>query len=174
MYSVIGDTRIADVTDVDIDRVFAGVPTHLRAATRTQVYLVLHRLFDLAIMPGRLRKDNPVTRYHKPGKDADKLFAYLFPSEFTALLNCAEVPVERKVLYCIGCYVGLRKGVALRPPVVGRRLHEQRTRRPHHQDRRAAPLRDPRRLAVGAEALARGDGRHRQRACGGPRRAQGA
>lgn len=114
LYPILGKVRVADVTEGDIDRVMADVRSRstkpLRPATVDRIQLVLHRLFDLAIMPGRLRKDNPVTRYHKPAKGPEKLYGYLFPAEFEALLKSPLVPTERKVFYCIACYVGLRKG----------------------------------------------------------------
>lgn len=110
VYKTIGNMPVADVTDADIDRVMAAVPAARRAATHEKVYLLVHRMFDLAIVPGRLRKDNPVTRYHRPRRDAAKLFGYLLPTEFSMLLKSPLVPTERKVAYCIGCYVGLRKG----------------------------------------------------------------
>ncbi len=109
VYPAIGKLAVPDVTDEDIDRVMARVPVARRAATRQKVYLLLHRLFDLAIVPARLRKDNPVTSYHRPRKDAPKLFAYLYPDELLALLRSPAVPLWRKVVYVLGCYTGLRK-----------------------------------------------------------------
>lgn len=109
VYPVIGSIPIADVTDAHIDRVMARIPPGSRAATQQKYYLVLHRMFDLAIVPGRLRKDNPVTAYHRPRRDTAKLFAYLYPDELLALLRCTAVPVERRVLYALAVYTGLRK-----------------------------------------------------------------
>jgi len=61
-------------------------------------------------MPGRLRTDSPVSRYLRPGKDSQKLFGYLYPSELLALLACKQVPVGRRILYALAVYTGLRKG----------------------------------------------------------------
>jgi integrase len=77
------------------------------------VYALLHRGFDHAIVPARLRKDSPVTRYHKPAKDAPKLFGYLFPNELLALLACVAIPLGRRVLYALAVYTGLRKSSLL-------------------------------------------------------------
>lgn len=51
--------------------------------------------------------------YHRPAKDAPKLFAYLFPAELLALLRCAHVPLGRRVLYALAVYTGLRKSSLL-------------------------------------------------------------
>jgi len=110
VYPVIGSMAVAAVTDRDIDRVMARIPRDRRAGTRERVLSAMRRLFDLAIVPGRLRKDNPVSKYHKPAKDSPKLFAYLFPQELLALLRCEDVDTDRKILYALGCYTGLRKG----------------------------------------------------------------
>ncbi len=109
----IATKAVVDVTEEDIDRVMGGIPAARRAATRKNVYALLHRGFELAIVPARLRKDNPVRSYHRPAKDAPKLFAYLFPAELLALLRCAHVPLGRRVLYALAVYTGLRKSSLL-------------------------------------------------------------
>jgi integrase len=113
VYDAIGRKPVADVTEQDIDKIMASIPADRRAGTRAKVYALLHRGFDLAIVPARLRTTNPVTRYHRPAKDAPKLFAYLFPAELLALLGCAAVPLGRRVLYALACYIGLRKSSLL-------------------------------------------------------------
>jgi integrase len=116
VYPEIGATRVADVTEQDIERVMASAARRargkrrLRQASKYQLYQVMRRLFDLAIRPGRLREDSPVPHYLRPGKDSQKLFSYLYPSEVLALLKCAAVPVGRRVLYALAVYTGLRKG----------------------------------------------------------------
>jgi integrase len=113
LYKAIGSKLVADVTEQDIDRIMASIPADRRAGTRAKVYALLHRGFDLAIVPARLRTTNPVTRYHRPAKDAPKLFAYLFPAELLALLRCRSIPLGRHVLYALACYLGLRKSSLL-------------------------------------------------------------
>jgi integrase len=78
-------------------------------------YNRLHRLFDLAIFPARIRKDgsNPVTRYLRPSPDAGKLFCFLYPTEVLSLLRCSGdqgIPLARRVLYALAVYTGQRKG----------------------------------------------------------------
>jgi hypothetical protein len=58
----------------------------------------MHRLFDLAVEPGNIREDNPVTHYMRPPKPKPPVFGYLYPSELVSLLYCADVPVARRVL----------------------------------------------------------------------------
>jgi len=113
----LGDMAVVDVDDVTIEKCFAAAAqaAHARRgkpwrkATKTHLYQVTKRLFDLAIMPGRLRTTNPVSSMLKPGKDKAKLYAFLYPNELLALLGCREIPLGRRVLYVLGCYCGLRK-----------------------------------------------------------------
>ena len=117
VYPFIGHIAVADVQEVDIERMLKdaymkaaekhGKP--LRAATRRHIYQVTHRLFQLAIKPGRLRKDTPIDDSTKPSKDAPKLFGYLYPDELTALLACDAIPLARRVYYALATYTGLRK-----------------------------------------------------------------
>jgi len=124
MRMALGDMAVADVTDVDIEKCFAAAALAAlarrgkpwRKSTKFQLYQVTKRLFDLSIMPGRLRTTNPVSPMLKPGKDKQLLYAFLYPDELLALLSCRDIPLGRRVLYVLGCYCGLRKGslVALR------------------------------------------------------------
>jgi integrase len=110
---VFGDLPVAGVTTDDVAKVMATQPAEHRSETRVKQYNRLHRLFDLAIFPLRLRKDNPVTRYLRPSPDADKLFCFLYPSEVVALLGCTGdrgIPLARRVLYALAVYTGQRKG----------------------------------------------------------------
>jgi integrase len=116
VYPEIGGLCVADVTEQDIERVMASTTRRkrgkrpLRQASRYQLYQVMRRLFDLAIRPGRLREDSPVSEYLRPGRDSHKLFGYLYPSELLTLLKSSEVPIGRRVLYALAVYTGLRTG----------------------------------------------------------------
>ncbi|HEV7717194.1 MAG TPA: tyrosine-type recombinase/integrase [Steroidobacteraceae bacterium] len=117
VYPFIGDTAVADVTEEDIEHCFAkaaqaahakrGKPW--RSSTKFQVYQVTKRLFDLAIKPGRLRTDNPVSVDLKPRRDPAKMFAFLYPDELLSMLRCGAIPLGRRIHYVLGCYTGLRK-----------------------------------------------------------------
>jgi integrase len=111
-----GDLRAADVTERDCELVTAAQPKTHRAQTRLHTYIRMRRLFELSIYPLRLRKDNPVSRYLRPERDADKLFCFLYPVEVLALLGGRSeagdvvVPLGRRVLYALAVYTGQRKG----------------------------------------------------------------
>lgn len=118
VYPYLGRMAVAAVTEQDVEQAFAKAWAAYRerygqepsSGTKRQVYMVTHRLFDLAIKPGRLRKDNPVSDDLLPAKGAPKLYSYLYPSELLALLKCIEIPIERRVYYALATYTGLRKG----------------------------------------------------------------
>lgn len=118
VYPVVGDKAVADVTELDIERVLAEAPMRFQLrnrrdmaqATKRHVYQIMHRLFDLAVRPGRLREDSPVGEHLKPAHARQKLFGYLFPDELLAILNCATIPLGRRVLYALAIYTGLRRG----------------------------------------------------------------
>lgn len=118
VYPLIGPRPIADITEAEIERTLAEAARRAatkrgkpwRQATKFQVYQAMRRLFDLAVKPGRLRTDNPVSRDLRPRKDKPKLFGFLYPAELLALLGCREVLLVRRVLYAVAVYTGLRKG----------------------------------------------------------------
>lgn len=117
VYPYIGHTAVAHVTEIDVERTLAraaqaaekklGRPW--RQASKFQVYQVMRRLFDLAIKPGRLRADNPVSKDLRPRKDRPKLYGFLYPVELLGVLACTEVPLGRRVHYALAVYTGLRK-----------------------------------------------------------------
>jgi integrase len=109
VYPILGDKHVVQVTDTDIDSVMAKAPSEWSPRSRQKLYLLLHRLFDLAIAPVRLRKDSPVTSYHRPRIGRPKLFSYLYPKELLALLACKAIFLWRRVLYALAVYTGLRK-----------------------------------------------------------------
>jgi integrase len=111
VYPKIGSRPVADIAESDIEHVLneASRKQGPKWRAKLHVYQAMRRLFDLAIMPGRIRKDNPVSRYLRPGRTKPKLFGYLYPSELLALLHCSDVPIARRVLYALAVYTGLRK-----------------------------------------------------------------
>lgn len=117
VYPYIGNIAVKDVTEQHCERTLAlaaataekkrGKPW--RQSNKTQIYQVMRRLFDLSIKPGRLRTDNPVSVDVRPGKDAPKIYSFLYPEEFVALIRCRQIPLARRVYYVLGTYTGLRK-----------------------------------------------------------------
>jgi integrase len=120
VYPYIGTRAVADITEQDIERCMAEAARRAekklgkpwRQATRFQLYQALRRLFELAVKPGRLRADNPVSRDLRPSKDKPKLYSFLYPTELLALLAAPaeKVPLPRRVHYALAVYTGLRKG----------------------------------------------------------------
>jgi integrase len=107
-----GDMSVTAVTAEDLQAVMAAQPKEQRAETRIKQYNRLHRLFELAEFPCRLRLEgtNPVKKYLRPAADADKLFCFLYPSEILAVLGAKHIPLARRVLYALAVYTGQRKG----------------------------------------------------------------
>ncbi len=163
IYPAIGPKLVADVTEEDIDKVMARVPAARRSGTRARLHSLLHRGFDLAIVPARLRTTNPVTRYHKAAKDAPKLFAYLFPDELLALLACVTIPLGRRVLYALACYLGLRKSSLLALRWKATNLDQRTILSRVSIERARAALRDPSGDRVGLACLVRRLGAARPR-----------
>jgi integrase len=106
-----GALPAAHVTTEDVATIMAKHAPG-RAQTKQHTYNRLHRLFDLAIFPLRLRPEgsNPVSRYLRPAADEHKLFNFLYPEEVLALLKCAKVPLGFRVLCALAVYGGPRKG----------------------------------------------------------------
>jgi integrase len=118
IYPYIGKKAVADVTEDDVQDALARAAAKAakergkpwRQSQKRHVYQVTRRLFDLAIKPGKLRKDNPVSIDLLPRKDPPKLYAFLYPNELLKLLACTDVPLARRVYYAMAVYTGLRKG----------------------------------------------------------------
>jgi integrase len=115
-----GDLPVADVTEEDVAVVLReiahrdGAP--LAANTIRNYHALLHRLFELAERPCRLRPrgGNPVDPGLRPAADEEKLHAFLLPEELLKFLGCSEVPLHYRVAALLGVYLGLRKGNLMR------------------------------------------------------------
>jgi len=118
VYPYIGNVAIVDVDDQTIEKTFAKAhqaffERHKRPmsqATKRHLYMVTHRLFELAIIPGRLITVNPVSKHVLPKPGKEKLYSFLYPDELVDLLGCTDIPIARRVYYAIASYTGLRKG----------------------------------------------------------------
>jgi integrase len=118
IYPYIGKMHVSKVTEEDVERCFARAHAEARKRngkelsqdTKRHLYMVAHRMFDLAVKPGRLRSDNPVSVDLLPSKGRNKIYSFLYPDELLQLLNCTLVPLVRRVYYASACYTGLRKG----------------------------------------------------------------
>lgn len=105
-----GDLRVAEVEVDDITAVMASLSG--ASETRKHMYSRMKRIFDLAEFPCRLRspRSSPVLKGHRPPRDPEKLYLFLYPSELLALLGCKTIPLGRRILYMLGAYFGWRKG----------------------------------------------------------------
>jgi len=56
----------------------------------------------------RVREDNPATRVHGPDRGTARSKCYLFPSEFTQLLECDAIPVSWRRLFALTTYLSCR------------------------------------------------------------------
>jgi integrase len=121
-----GSMLVEDVTEQDVEAVLRQAPTKgVAAASQTirNYYSTLHRLFDLAERPCRLRErgTNPVDRSLRPVTDDAKVYSFILPDEFLAVMRLrgdvrdGEILVRDgslvrwKVLLVLGAYLGLRK-----------------------------------------------------------------
>lgn len=117
VYPVIGDKAVADVTEIDIERVIAEAPARalerrgrpMGQSTKRHIFQLVRRLFSLAERPGRLIDRSPVSPDVKPSKGATKLYGYLFPAELVQLMGCTKIALGRRILYAMGTYTGLRR-----------------------------------------------------------------
>lgn len=117
VYPYLGNMPIASVNDEQIERAFAkaarafqernGRP--MSQATKRHMYMVTHRLFELAVRPGRLRTTNPVGDDLLPAKGPSKNYGFLYPQELVDTLGCTDIHIARRVYYAMGTYTGLRK-----------------------------------------------------------------
>jgi integrase len=107
---VIGPTRIADVTLEHAERVLAKLPVDLAPRTRKLVAQCMRKVLSLAVYPGRYLPSNPIPREWMPKvpKSANKAKSYLYPAEDAKLLQCAGVPLERRLVYGILAREGMR------------------------------------------------------------------
>jgi integrase len=107
---LIGDTRVADVSLEDAERVMSALPSKLSPRTRRLIAQCLRRILSLAVYPGRLLASNPIPREWMPKvpKSANKAKGFLYPEEDAKLLGCLEVPLIRRLAYGVLAREGMR------------------------------------------------------------------
>ena len=84
---------------------------------------VTRLLFGLAIVPCRLRRDNPVGKHLRPARGDGILLQHLYPDEvLSALRNEPEkTPLGRRVWLALATYTGLGRLTEQRGDRVPRR-----------------------------------------------------
>ena len=82
--------------------------------TATNVWGVATKMFTDAcrskVLSLRCRDENPARDVEGPDRGAERSGAYLFPSEFEALLRCERVPVRWKRIFMLTTYLYVRGG----------------------------------------------------------------
>jgi integrase len=104
------------VTDVRLDEfalhhaevVMASLSSKLAPGTRRHVAQVMSRLMNLAVYPGKWIKSSPIPRGWLPRAGDEKAKECLYPDEDRALLECADVPLLRRLAYGFLTREGMR------------------------------------------------------------------
>lgn len=114
------DTKpIVDVTKRDLEIVVSSLDRDVRAKklswkTAVHVWSVVSKMFDDAAdakdVDMRVREGNPAKDVRGPDHGNDRSSAFLFPNELATLLAAPCVPVERKRMYVLAVYLGVRAG----------------------------------------------------------------
>lgn len=86
----------------------------LRWKTAINVWGVLSKMMKDAsrskVIELRVREDNPAREVQGPDRGVERAGAYLFPSEFLALMECDRVPARWKRLIMLATYLYVRVG----------------------------------------------------------------
>jgi integrase len=121
---LLGTTPIASVTRAqiedlvtDLDRKIdlpADHKEHLAWKTASNVWVLVTKMFGDAVNAKRrdlrAREDNPAKNVKGPERGEDKSKQYLYPSEFSRLVSCGEVPLPFRTLYACAVYTYARAG----------------------------------------------------------------
>jgi integrase len=114
LYKTIGDVRLDAFTLEDAERAMAALPKSVASsATRRQYAQLISKVLKLAVYPCRLIERSPLPVGFLPTVRNQKVSAYLYPDEDSALLACRKVPLLNRVLYGFLAREGLRLGEAL-------------------------------------------------------------
>lgn len=113
---LIGDKHPRDWTRDDLRATSCALDAKIRAGmhwkTATNVWNTLTRMCDDAANHKRddirCRRDNPAIDVRGPDRGDTKAREFLYPAEFTKLVECPDVPVEWRRLVAIAIYTFLR------------------------------------------------------------------
>lgn len=115
----IGEIPIRKVAKLDLERLVQTIDDRVRAGelgwkTALHAWSLVSSMFRDAAASKRLnlrvRDDNPAAGVAAPDKGANKAKVYLYPSEFSKLVACAEVPLEWRRLFAVAVYTYARAG----------------------------------------------------------------
>lgn len=117
IHPFIGDIPLARVTREDCERLVEHLDAmseaeEITGKTAVGTWTVACAMFRDAYSGKdkrfRARKDDPTHDVAAPDLSDEKAKVYLYPSEAEQLLACDEIPVERRQLYALAAYSGLR------------------------------------------------------------------
>jgi integrase len=115
----LGTLEVAGVDASHLEELVAALDEHVRAEllswkTAKNVWGILTKLFDDACRSKdrslRVRKDNPARDVRGPDRGDDRPGPYLFPSELATLLACDTITAQRRWLWALAVYTGMRAG----------------------------------------------------------------
>jgi integrase len=115
----LGDDPITEVTRIKLERLVEELDENVRAGllswkTARNTWGVVSKMFDDAcrskVLALRVREDNPATSVRPPDEGVRKSKAYLYPSEFLALVTCERVPIRWRQLFAVAIYTYTREG----------------------------------------------------------------
>lgn len=114
---VLGHLAMVDVTRDDCERLVESLDRlvdegTIAAKTATSTWAVAQAIFRDAYKGKdrrfRARSDDPTADVAPPDKGDNKARVYLYPDEAVRLLTSDDVPLERRRLYALAIYSGLR------------------------------------------------------------------
>lgn len=116
---VLGSLAMREVTAKDLRAFVATLDDKIRtgalaATTARKAWGLIAKVFADAqgskVEALRVREDNPATGVAPPDTAPSKAKAYLYPSEFLALVGCEHVAVRWRRLYALAVYTFCRAG----------------------------------------------------------------
>jgi len=111
----VGSTPLRDFKVEHAERALRELAELGLSSTTLRGYAqVMHRVLALAVYPGKLLKFNPLPEGFLPDKSPARAKSFVYPSEEAALLACADVPLERRMLFGLMSREGMRLGEVLR------------------------------------------------------------
>lgn len=110
---IIGDVPLHEFTLDHAVNAMRSLPAGLDPWTRRLVGETITRVINLSVWPLRAIKTSPLPRGWLPKNKNSRAKTYLMPSEDAKLLACAEVPIERRLLWGTIAREGFRLSEAL-------------------------------------------------------------
>lgn len=115
----LGSRPMAGISKTDLEQLVEDIDARVRAGelswkTAKNVWGLVTKAFKDACKAKtaalRVRNDNPALDVAGPDEGAEKAKAYLYPSEFLAVVTCARVPIRWRRLIALHVYLYARAG----------------------------------------------------------------